>query len=165
MISNPYKSPVVILLYLTLFLTACSKIEIFEQNTAIPAHRWQYDLQPLFTFTISDTSSRYNLYVVLRHTDAYRYNNIWLNIGSQAPADSMRYQHFELQLGTDARGWEGTGMNDIWEIRKSITSEPVQFKKAGNYTFAVAQVMRENPLPEIMSVGLRIEKVKVTAPK
>ena len=142
----------VLLMALTLWLTACTKIDVFEKNTTIPAHQWQYSLQPVFDFTISDTSSLYNLYVVLRHTDAYRYNNIWLNIGSQSPTDTVRYQRFELQLGTDANGWEGTGMDDIWG--------PFKFSIKGDYKFSVAQMMRENPLAEIMSVGIRVEKIK-----
>jgi gliding motility-associated lipoprotein GldH len=141
-------------------LGSCNKVDVFEKNTAIPGHKWAYNFKPVADFTITDTSSLYNLYVVLRHTDAYGYNNIWLNIGSQSPADTMRYQRFDLQLATDARGWEGAGMDDIWEIRKSVTNGPFKFNKTGVYKFSVAQVMRENPLPEIMNVGIRVEKVK-----
>jgi len=157
---NLFKSSFVILVCASLLGTSCAKIDVFEKNTGIPEYKWPYSLQPTFDFTISDTTSQYNLYIVLRHTDAYRYNNIWLNVGSQSPADSMRYQRFDLQLGTDADGWEGTGMDDIWEVRKSITKGPFKFNKAGNYKFSIAQVMRENPLSEIISVGVRVEKVK-----
>ena len=155
-----YKLFLVMLALASLWLSSCEKVDVFEKNAPIPGHLWSYDLQPTFDFAIADTSLMYNLYVVLRHTDAYRYNNIWLNIGSQSPADSMRYQRFDLQLGTDATGWEGSGMDDIWELRKSVTKGPFKFNKTGNYKFSVAQVMRENPLPEIMSVGIRVERVK-----
>ena len=148
------------LITVSLGLVSCSKIDVFEKNIAITSHQWQYSFQPVFEFDIIDTASLYSLYVVLRHTDAYRYNNIWLNIGSQAPSDTIRYQRFELPLGTDAMGWEGMGMDDIWEIRKPITKGPFKFNRAGTYKFTVAQVMRENPLPEILSVGMRVEKVK-----
>ena len=153
--------PVLILLIsLSWCLSACSETEVFEKNKSIPKYKWQYDLQPVFEFTIRDTSTLYNLFVVLRHTDAYGYNNIWLNIGTQFPGDSIRYQRFDLQLGNDATGWEGTGMDDIWEVRKPITRGPTKFNKTGIYKFSVAQIMRENPLPGIMSVGIRVERVK-----
>jgi gliding motility-associated lipoprotein GldH len=143
-----------------LCLSSCKKLDVYEKNTTIPSHQWQYSTQPSFDFTITDTTSYYYLYVVLRHTDAYRYNNIWLNIGTQFPGDSIRQQRFDIMLGTDAKGWEGTGMDDIWEVRKPLTKEPVKLSKMGNYKFFVAQVMRENPLPNIMSVGIRVERVK-----
>lgn len=157
---NTQKTSFIILTALSLWFAGCAKIEVFEKNSTIPGHKWQYSHQPSFDFTITDTASLYNLYIVLRHTDAYGYNNIWLNIGSQSPGDTIRYQRFDLQLGTDATGWEGIGMGDIWELRKSITKGPFKFNKAGEYKFSVAQIMRENPLPEIISVGVRAEKVK-----
>ena len=150
----------VLLVGICMWLMACTQLDVFEKNKPIPDNQWAYSLKPGFDFLIKDTSASYNLYVVLRHTDAYRYNNIWLNIGTQSPKDTVRYQKFDLQLGNDAKGWEGTGMDDIWELRKLITNGPVKFNKAGNYHFTVGQIMRENPLPNIMSVGIRVEKIK-----
>ncbi|MES2430510.1 MAG: gliding motility lipoprotein GldH [Bacteroidota bacterium] len=147
------------LLFIIAF-TGCTQLDVFEKNATIPDHKWSYNFQPAFSFDITDTASEYNLYVVLRHTDAYKYNNIWLNIGSQSPADTMKFQRFDLQLGTDSKGWEGTGMDDIWELRRSVTNGPIRFNKPGKYNFAVAQIMRENPLPNVMSIGIRVEKVK-----
>jgi gliding motility-associated lipoprotein GldH len=147
-------------LMVSLWLSACRQLDVFEKNVVIPKNQWPYTLKPSFDFIIKDTAAFYNVSVVLRHTDAYRYNNIWINLGTQSPGDTVRYQKFDLQLGNDARGWEGTGMDDIWELRKLITNGPVNFNKAGNYHFIVEQIMRENPLPNIMSVGIRVEKVK-----
>ena len=156
----PQRFLIVFIIITSTFLTACTRLDVFEKNMVIPKNQWPYSLQPAFDFIIKDTTASYNLYIVLRHTDAYRYNNIWLNVGTQSPGDSTRYQKFELQLGTDAKGWEGTGMDDIWELRKLITNGPVKFNKAGNYHFSVAQIMRENPLPNIMNIGIRVEKIK-----
>lgn len=156
----PQRFLIVFIIITSTFLTACTRLDVFEKNMVIPKNQWPYSLQPAFDFIIKDTTVFYNLYIVLRHTDAYRYNNIWLNVGTQSPGDSTRYQKFELQLGTDAKGWEGTGMDDIWELRKLITNGPVKFNKAGNYHFSVAQIMRENPLPNIMNIGIRVEKIK-----
>lgn len=156
----PQRFLIVFIIITSTFLTACTRLDVFEKNMVIPKNQWPYSLHPAFDFIIKDTTASYNLYIVLRHTDAYRYNNIWLNVGTQSPGDSTRYQKFELQLGTDAKGWEGTGMDDIWELRKLITNGPVKFNKAGNYHFSVTQIMRENPLPNIMNIGIRVEKIK-----
>ena len=141
--------------------TACNKLDIFEKNISIPNYQWAYSQQPQIDFTISDTAAFYKVFVVLRHTDAYRYNNIWVNIGTRFPgSSSFKYQRFDLKLGNDASGWEGTGMDDIWEVRKLITAGPVKFMQSGSYSFIISQAMRENPLPNIMSVGVRVERVK-----
>jgi gliding motility-associated lipoprotein GldH len=148
-----------VLALVTLF-AGCNSIEVYEKNVSIPKYNWLSDFKPSYKFTITDTTSDYALFLVLRHTDQYQYNNIWINLGTLAPGDSMRYQRFDIQLGTDSEGWKGTGMSDIWEMRASITKGPFRFKQTGDYEFNIAHIMRENPLPGIMSAGIRVEKVK-----
>jgi gliding motility-associated lipoprotein GldH len=141
-------------------LNSCTQIDIFEKNTVIPKYEWQQGFTAKGDFIISDTNSAYSIYLVLRHTDAYQYNNIWLNIGLQPPGDSMRIQKVNIILGDDANGWEGTGTNDIWEVRKLLNGAPRRFKQAGKYSFNISQIMRDNPLHHIMSAGLHIKKQK-----
>ncbi len=142
---------------LVIIISSCRQLDIFEKNTNIPAMKWQYNFNANGTFTITDTLSPYNIYVVLRHTDAYRYNNIWLNVGIEAPGDTIKYKRINILLGNDVNGWDGNGLNDIWEIRNLISANATGFKK-GEYHFSIAQVMRDSPLENIMSAGLRIEK-------
>lgn len=150
---------------IALFVTAiwfsmfsCTEVSVYEKNTAIPGYKWQHNFSADGTFIIKDTLSAYNIYIVLRHTDSYKYNNIWLNIGLQAPGDTMHFQHADLSLANDATGWEGSGMNDIWEVRKLLNGRPRRFVKAGEYRFSITQIMRDNPLPGIISAGLRVQK-------
>lgn len=140
-------------------LVACSHINLYEKTATIPLQAWYYNNTPSFSFNISDTLAAYNIYIILRHTDAYEYNNIWLRLSTQAPGSDKHYQNLELTLGTDPKGWEGHGTDDIFEVRKNITRGPVPFKKAGTYTFTIAQIMRENPLKHVLNVGIRVEKL------
>ena len=143
-----------------LAIFSCNRIAVYEKNTSIPGYKWQQNFAATGTFIISDTLSPYNIYIVLRHTDAYKYNNIWLNIGIQAPGDTMFYQNVDLSLANDATGWEGSGMNDIWEVRKQLDTRQRPFSKTGEYKFSITQIMRDNPLPGIMSAGLRVQKAE-----
>ncbi len=143
-----------------ILFNSCTQIEIFEKDTAIPGYEWKQNFSANGDFIITDTISPYNIYLALRHTDAYKYNNIWLNIGLQPPGDTMHFQKVNLILGDDANGWEGSGMNDIWEVRKLLNGAARRFKLPGKYSFSISQIMRDNPLLHIMSTGLRIEKKK-----
>lgn len=143
-----------------IFTSSCNQIDVYEKHTVIPKYEWQSGFSATGDFLITDTVSAYSIYLVLRHTDAYQYNNIWLNIGLQPPGDSMHNQKVNLILGDDANGWEGSGMNDIWEVRKLLNGEPRRFKRGGKYSFTISQIMRDNPLLNVMSAGLRIEKKK-----
>lgn len=148
-------------LIVSFVFASCIKVDLYEKQASIPSQEWYYDNVPQFTFHIDDTTSLYNVFVILRHTDLYEYNNIWLRIGLKTPSDPFKYQNVNVGLASDSKGWEGTGMDDIFEVRKSIAAAPFSFKTAGDYTFSIKQIMRQNPLGHILNIGIRIEKVKL----
>ena len=142
------------------FFASCNTIDVFEKNVSIPNHDWSSSYKPKISFEITDTLSAYNIYVVIRHTDAYRYNNIWLNVYLQVPGDSIHKQRLDLRLATDDKGWLGSGMDDIFEHRILIMG-PRKFPQKGLYTFQPENIMREEPLQHVLSIGIRVEKIKV----
>jgi len=139
--------------------SACTQIDLYEKSMPIPKHEWYSNNSFNAQFLITDTSALYNIFITLRHTDAYTFNNIWLNVGMQAPADTMKYIRFNILLGDDAKGWEGTGMGDIWYVKKKINARPYQFHKVGDYAFKITQIMREDPLMGIMNAGISVEQI------
>ncbi len=150
----------ILILFLFLSCVACGKIDSFEKNVAIPGHAWASDFIPEISVKISDTAAVYDLFVVLRHTNAYRWNNLWINLYTQTPSDTARFnkQRFDIRLATDSKGWIGSGMDDIYEHRSLITT--VRFPQPGTYTFRIEQLMREDPLEHILNAGIRIQKVQ-----
>lgn len=147
-------------IYLICLCFSCTTLDTFEKNISIPNHAWDSDFKPDIEFEIKDTGIRYNIFVVIRHTDAYRYNNIWINIYMQFPEDTIRKQQLDIRLATDDRGWLGSGMDDIFEHRVLVTKEPQYLRTPGTYKFRLENIMRENPLEYVMNVGIRVEKEK-----
>lgn len=144
---------------LGLVLAGCGTLDVYEKTVAFPEHEWKSTEKPSFTFTIEDTAAAYNIFVILRHEDAYHFNNIWLNISTQAPKEAVKTQLVNVTLADNAKGWLGTGMDDVFDHRALITRAPVKLKK-GNYTFVLQQNMREEPLQYVLNAGIRVEKVK-----
>lgn len=153
---------VLILIFSGTLWSSCQQLNLYERSERIPTHRWNSSFIPSFDCIIRDTTAPYDIALVLRHRDLYRYNNIWLQFTITAP-DQQQYQfNTELQLGNNEQGWLGIGMDDIYEHRISLQNilvkNGVSFKKAGRYRFQVKQIMREDPLEYVMNVGIRIEK-------
>jgi gliding motility-associated lipoprotein GldH len=146
----------------SLLWTSCSvPSDIFEKDVPIPHQEWQSSFHPTFSFDISqeDTSNRYNVYLILRHTDAYNYNNIWLRGTARQPGDSAAgTQRYDLLLADNQKGWTGSGMDDIYEHRIEI-QHSTKFAHPGTYSFTLEQIMREDPLKHVLNIGVRIEKV------
>ncbi len=140
-------------------MQACGTNGIFEKTDALPRQEWGSSKRVSTVFAIQDTSAYYNLYVIFTHTDAYHYNNIYLNITTIAPGDTAITVQKQLQLAKNNYGWLGTAMDDIIEHRVLLNEKgPVKLKK-GNYTFMLQQAMREDPLTGVINAGIRAEKV------
>lgn len=137
-------------------LFSCTTIDLYEKNVTVPGHSWSSSYKPQFSFNIKDTASLYQLYFVMRHNEKYNFNNIWINLYSQPPGDTLHKAAYELQLATNEKGWLATGMDDIYEHRIKLTDN-IKLK-AGDYKFIVENIMREDPLLNVLSVGLRLEK-------
>ena len=136
-------------------LASCKQIDVFEQNINIPNKKWEAGLVANSSFNIKE-NGLYKISLVLRHTDAYEYNNIWLDVGLQEGVEKMNFIKSNFQLSNDAFGWDGVGMNDIWEVRKDIK---IMRLKKGMFKTSIHQIMRQNPLLHVMNVGIRVEKI------
>lgn len=145
-----------LLIALTVFIVSCTTVDLYERSVSIPGHSWKNSYRPSFSFDIKDTSSPYQFYLILRHNEKYKYNNIYINLYIQPPGrDSLQRIQLPLTLATN-EGWLGSGMDDIYEHRIPLGEK--QTLKAGTYQFTVEQIMREDPLDHVFNVGLRIEK-------
>ncbi|HVG40325.1 MAG TPA: gliding motility lipoprotein GldH [Chitinophagaceae bacterium] len=144
-----------------LLLTAsCGRIDMYEKVSPIPKQEWQSSYKPSFTFSISDTTAAYQLFLILRHNNKYNYNNLWVNVYRKKPNGQVSKVLYELRLA-GKEGWTATGMDDIFEHRLPLAPQPndsFYFDQKGPYTFTVEHIMREEPLDNVLNVGVRIEK-------
>jgi len=84
------------------FFSACTTIDLYEKSVAIPRHEWESSFRPSFHFTITDTTKPYKLFLVLRHTDKYDFNNIYVNLYIKGPgSDSTLKVQRDLTLATN----------------------------------------------------------------
>lgn len=156
-----FRTSFFLLITSSFLFSSCTSIDLYEKSVTIPGHSWKNNYRPSFTFTIKDTTAAYQLYFIIRHTDKYNYNNIYINLYAKQPGrDSTQKVRYDLRLGSNEDGWLGSGMDDIYEHRILLTpaGQEFYFKKPGDYTFTIEQIMREDPLENVLNAGLRIEK-------
>lgn len=135
-------------------VTGCSKLNLYEKLKWFPQNAWASSDTAKFSFTIKD-SALYKMYFVVRHTDAYHFNNIWVDMHVKDPDSSYTVKR-EFRLA-NGQQWLGTGMGDVFEHRIAFANNAGKLKP-GNYQFTLTPVMREDPLENIVNVGIRVER-------
>ncbi len=132
----------------------------YQKQEAIPDNAWAYDFIPEFNYSISDTTAVYQPYFIFRHTQAYPYNNIWVWVSVKGPGDTIAKKvRVDVVLAEAGGKWLGRGMGEIYEQRMPLElGDSINLSRYGDYEIKVEQNMRINPLPEVLHVGLRVEK-------
>lgn len=145
-----------------LFMASCNvKSSYYQKQQAIPGTKWDYKFQPVFKIDITDTAAVYQTYFLMRHDESYPNSNIWFRLKIKGPSDSTFSEGIRIDKElADAEGkWKAQGTGTIYEHKVPLTiKESPTFKKPGTYEIKLEQIMRQNPLPSVLNVGINIEK-------
>lgn len=137
---------------------SCDSKRVFEANVDLPKRDWHIDSIPAFRFRVEDASKPYNLLINLRNSEAYPYYNLYLRYYLlDSTQREIKSQQVELILMDPKTGKPtGDGLGDIYSHKYQLLGNFV-FPKQGEYVVKLKQYMRQDPLPEINSVGIRLE--------
>lgn len=154
------------LLGLLLFgLTACDSPTVYNEYMDISDGKWTIKNAPSFTFRIDQPDVPYNIYYNLRNSVSYPYYNLYLTrYLLDSAGKELEARLDELILMDPKTGKPlGDGLGDLFD-HKVIMKRNYRFPKAGQYTIRIQQYMRQDPLPDIQSVGISVEKAVTTPP-
>lgn len=148
-----------------LSLSGCDPNRVYEENTNLKsptgdAYVWDVQQRPSFTFPIADTAARYAVYFNVRNASAYGFYNLYLKHTLTGPDGRVVGQPLLHQMVLlDPKTGEplGAGAGDIFD-HQFLALRHVHFARPGTYKLMLEQYMRQNQLPGIMSVGVRVVK-------
>ncbi len=145
--------------FMVFILASCESNRIFEKNTVINNNEWKAYQQFSFEFNIPDSSETYTVYCNLRNTSKYPNNNIYIqyelkdSVGNKIEIELKNFALFDPKSGS---AYGKSGLGDLFE-HQNILLANYKFPSAGDYTISLEQFMRYENLPEVNSVGIRVE--------
>lgn len=137
-----------------LFFISCDKNRIFEKYIDFENSEWSYENNASFEVSIKDTASK-KLFINFRHTYFFKTRNVLLKMHVEDPKGKKETIHLNIPLSEPNGKWYADCSGDICSIQKEIE---YAFTDTGKYLFWLEQDMRVNPLTNVLSVGLRVEK-------
>ena len=146
-------------LSLMLFLSSCDNNRIFEENKELINNCWSSDNIIKFEVDIDSLETPTNFYINIRISEGYPYSNLFLFIKTTFPNGKMANDTLDCILADLNGKWIGSGMGDIYDNQIPFKKN-VLFPEKGKYIFELQHGMRQEIIPLILDVGLRIEKVE-----
>lgn len=140
-----------------LLFSSCDSNVVFEDNIKLPENRWSISNVVKLEAEITDSITPYNIYINVRNAGGYQFSNLFVFLTTHTPSGLTARDTVEITLADESGKWLGDGLGDIWDNRVLFRSN-FRFPEKGLYKFELEQAMRIDPLPQIMDIGLRIEK-------
>jgi gliding motility-associated lipoprotein GldH len=141
-------------------LAGCDSTRVFEKNENLPDRIWRVDDVKTFDFEITDTLSAYNLYYNVRNARNYPYSRIFVTytlgdtLGNVADTRLVYDQLFSQKTG---KPLGQSGIGDAY-FNSFPFLENFTFAAPGVYRVTLQQYNRMDELPEVLAVGLRVER-------
>lgn len=162
-------------------LTACHTDTVYHVYYPVSENGWSK--QDTLTYTLPDSlkAGCYQLEVNVRHTEAYPYRDIWLELAFERrkpqqffsasveqedsldnnkpdiPIDSMVWVRdtFHLYLADEQGRWlKGGTIGSLYQF--SASARPFCLSDADGKTFRIVHIMKDNPLQGIHDIGIRL---------
>jgi gliding motility-associated lipoprotein GldH len=123
---------------------------------------WDVQQRPTFTFSIADTAARYDVYFNVRNASGYGFYNLYIKHTLTGPTGHLvgpALLHQLVLMNPKTGEPLGSGAGDIFD-HEFLALRKVHFPRPGAYKLTLEQYMRQNQLPGIMDVGIRVQKLK-----
>lgn len=147
-----------IFFYLFVFFISCQNNKTQYKYYVFKDKKWNSDSIVSFNFDNIDTTASYDIYLKIRHSVDYKFQNLFLFSNINNEKDTI-----EIFLSQKNGKWNGKGFGDIKEIDVLISKE-VTFENFDEANYSFEQAMRYNDLEKIIeldglfAIGLAIKR-------
>lgn len=153
----------IVLLVLITCLGSCNSNTIVSETQPLPGY-WDKDNPVGFSIPQLDSLKKYNVFLHIRNTNAYRFNNLFLIVTMDFPHGKTVVDTLEYRMANADGSWLGQGIGSVKE-NKLWYKEQVSFFEEGNYNITITHAVRNNgdvegvsKLEGITDVGYSIEE-------
>jgi len=156
---TPIRSYLIVGLIVGSFLVSCDRNRVYEDFSDFDQKFWHQDSVVTFQFAIDNVEQPYMLKTLFRNGRAYPYHNMYYQYTLRNDKDSVLSKELKQIFLFDPKTGEpnGGGIGSTYD-QSQVVVEKFTFPAAGMYSVAIQQYMRLDTLPDVLSVGWRVER-------
>jgi gliding motility-associated lipoprotein GldH len=121
--------------------------------------KWNKKDVQKFDFDVTDAQNQKNIIFIVRNNNDYPYSNLRLIASIEHNKKTISTDTLNYVLAKPNGEWIGSGFGDTKEILFQYKLN-YKFPQNGNYSVKVVQAMRQNILPGIEDLGVKIQNIK-----
>lgn len=142
-----------------LLFTSCNSNVFYEKSDPIEKGIWDKNHILHYQFEVKDSMEYYDIYVDVRNTIDYKYQNLYIFLTTEYPGGARFTDTLGCILCDKYGEWYGKGKGEFRD-NNFLLMRQVRFQRTGIYNLYVEQAMREDELQGISDFGIRINHFK-----
>ncbi|MEM6398445.1 MAG: gliding motility lipoprotein GldH [Bacteroidota bacterium] len=148
------------LLSLAIFslLTSCGPSYVYEEKHEFEEQTWAWKDTIDYTFEVPDTSTIYDLHLIVDHKDYFPSQNTYVKLKLAFPDGARTDEQLSLQLADKLGTWLGSCRGEDCTLDIPI-QQGAFFNQAGMYTLTVEQYSRTEDLEGISAMTFALEEI------
>ena len=153
----------IVFVALLFLVVSCDTGIVASKTKALPGV-WNNDEVVSFEVPQLDSLKKYNVFLQVRNSNDYKYNNLFLIVSMNFPNGKTVKDTLEYRMANPDGSWLGEGIGSVKES-KFWYKENISFFEEGVYTISIEQAVRNNGevdgvtnLEGITDVGFSIEE-------
>ena len=140
---------------LLIVLASCGPSPHYSERIDVNPEGWPVAAPVSFTAAIPDSTTVYNLQLIVDHSMAYRYENIYLKIKTIFPDRPEKEEQLNINLATDIGQWVGKCSGEKCKCKVYLLDK-FKFPAPGDYTFQLQQYTRNEAIKGINSLTMEL---------
>lgn len=141
------------------FFISCNQSAVLDKFYKLPENnRWLKSDVKTFEFSITDESLDYDMILQFSHVYDYQYNSVPLKMTIESPSGDKKVITVDLKIKDSSGKQLAECSGDICDLKQKIF-EKTKLSK-GNYKISITQEFKGSYLPNVLGIGLIIEKSK-----
>jgi gliding motility-associated lipoprotein GldH len=140
-------------------IISCNEKNVYHKvDDDFSSNRWENKDKKRYDFSIDDDAKLYNLTLFFSHVYDYQFEKVPFVIEFVNPAGLSETFKFDLQI-KDANGKDLADCGGDYCDLKHIFKNSIKLQK-GNYAVIVSHEFKGPYLPNVLAVGLDVDKVE-----
>lgn len=145
---------------LALLAASCGPSPEFAVVRTISNEQWYRDSMLVFEVPVTDTAATYRVQLDVRHAGNYPYRNLYVGRDVLYRGGTAYQDTAEFQLALSDGRWIGSGIAGLKTVSLAYRTEGLRFPKADTFRFRLQHLMRDEPLPGIHAVSLKLYRIE-----
>lgn len=136
---------------------SCNKNKVFSKRQEIENYVWDKDQPVDFEVDIEDTSSSYQINLLLTHAIFYQFDKLQMVLEMTNTIGETVSLPLVIPVRDKNKEFLGEGLGDIYDLETTILTR-FKFPDQGKFLFAIRPDMPGERTMGVMSIGLQIIK-------